>query len=155
MEEFRDLLISTILHNKLKNFDLLQNEGIKKRKMCIYFDGNYCKISFEEKIVSTWTSIDNKIRPHPILCYICPYFSVGEDDKITKSSLIDIYLYYIKMRERLEREIQYIESKINNLLYVYPSLKRRREELISLLDDINDKIKITLELIKLSEQIKV
>lgn len=153
MENFRELLINSILDKKLKNFDDIQKEGIKKRKMCVYFDGNYCKIYFEEKIVSSWTSDGNKIRPHPVLCYICPYFSIGYNDKIAKSSLFDIYLYYIKMRESVERELEYIESKMNNLMYTYSSLKRRKEELIILLEDINDKMKLTLELIKLSEQI--
>ncbi|ARM75006.1 hypothetical protein [Acidianus manzaensis] len=152
MENFRELIIDSILSKKFSNFNEIENDGIKKRNSCIYYDGNFCKIFFEEKIISSWTS-KGKIKPHPILCYICPYFSIRYNDIAPKSSLIDIYLYYIKMKDSIEREIEYIESKMNNIMYAYSSIKRRKEELILLLNDINDKIKLTLELIKLSEQI--
>lgn len=155
MENFRQLIVDAILRKRLKNYENAEKEGLRKRKICGYFDGNYCRIYFEEKIVSVWTSIEHKIKPHPVLCYICPYFSVSQEDNISRSSLLDIYSYYIKMRDRIEREIEYVEAKMNNLIYTYPSLKRRKEELIYLLDEVNEKIRITLELIKLSEQVKI
>ncbi|AWR96526.1 hypothetical protein DFR86_02490 [Acidianus sulfidivorans JP7] len=152
MENFREIIIDSILSKKIDNFNDIQEQGIKKRNTCVYYDGNFCQIFFEEKIVSIWTT-KGKIKPHPVLCYLCPYFSIRYNDSISKSSLLDIYLYYVKMKDSIEREIEYIESKMNNIMYAYSSIKRRKEELITLLNDINDKLKLTLELIKLSQQI--
>ncbi|MCY0883624.1 MAG: hypothetical protein OWQ50_07610 [Acidianus infernus] len=149
MENFRELIIDAVLSKRIKNFKDIESEGIRKRNICSHFNGKICRIKFEESVVSSWLSQEG-ITPHPVLCYICPYFSLKEEEESTRSSLFDIYAYYAKLKESVEKELQFIESRINNFVYSSVSL-RRREELIYLLDDINEKIKITTELIKLSE----
>jgi hypothetical protein len=150
MENFRELIIDAVLSKRIKNFKDIESEGTRKRNICSYFNGKICRIKFEESVVSSWLSQEG-ITPHPVLCYICPYFSLKEEEENIKSSLFDIYAYYAKLKESVEKELQFIESRVNNFVYSSVSLKRRREELIYLLDDINEKIKITTELIKLSE----
>ncbi len=150
MENFRELIIDAVLSKRIRNFKDVENEGTRKRNICSYFNGKICRIKFEESVVSSWLSQEG-ITPHPVLCYICPYFSIKQEDESIKSNLFEIYAYYAKLKENIEKELQFIESRVNNIAYSSISLKRRREELIYLLDDVNEKIKITAELIKLSE----
>lgn len=151
MENFRELIIDAVLSKRIENFEEMVIEGVRKRNICSHFNGKVCRIKFEESIVSSWLSQEG-VTPHPVLCYICPYFSIREERKeIIKASLFDIYAYYTKLKESVEKELQFIESKMNEFIYASSSLKRRKEELIYLLDDISEKIKITMELIKLSE----
>ncbi|NON63492.1 hypothetical protein, partial [Acidianus sp. RZ1] len=101
MEDFREIILNTVLSSKITNYNDVYRSGLRKRNMCYFFDGTFCKIKMEENIVNTWKS-NNKTRPHPVLCYICPYFSIRENDGISNSSLFDIYSYYIKLKESIE-----------------------------------------------------
>ena len=150
MEQFREILINIALSKTIPNYQDLLDEGKKKRDICAYFDGKYCnkfKVA-NSNVPANWIS-DNQMSPHPIMCFICPYFSIRYyEDKQVVLDLLEILLYYEELRETIERELSFIENKMNESSFSL-SLKRRREELVSLLNDIVTKIKVLKELIKI------
>lgn len=150
MEKFREILIDIALSKKFQNYQDLIYEGKKKRDLCAYFDGKYCKkYIIKGEVPAIWIS-NNKMNPHPLICFACPYFSMKEDNKQVVFDLFDILLYYEELRETIERELNFIENRMIGLNFPL-SLKRRREDLLSLLNDIIVKIKVIKELLKISK----
>ncbi|BFH72510.1 hypothetical protein SJAV_04540 [Sulfurisphaera javensis] len=148
MEKFREILIDITLSSHIPNYRDLLFEGKKKRDLCAYYDGNYCK---KFKVTNTnvpanWIS-NNRMNPHPIICYICPYFSIRFEEKEIVLDLFDILLYYEELRETIERELNFIENKMIGINFPL-SLRRRRDDLIALLNDVSTKIKVLKELLK-------
>lgn len=149
MEKFREILVDITLSSHLPCYRDIFFEGKKKRDLCAYFDGNYCnkfKIT-NNNIPANWIS-NNKMNPHPIVCYICPYFSIRYEDKTIALDFFDILLYYEELRETVERELTFIENKMIGVSFPL-SLKKRRDDLIALLNDIETKIKVLKELLKI------
>jgi len=148
MEKFREILIDIALSKAIPNYQDLFYEGKKKRDLCAYFDGKYCnkfKVT-NGNVPANWIS-NNKMNPHPIMCFLCPYFSIRYEDKQIVLDLFDILLYYEELRETIERELNFIENKMTGINFPL-SLRRRREDLIALLNDIITKIKVLKELMK-------
>ena len=150
MERFREILIDIALSKTIPNYQDLLDEGKKRRDICAYFDGKYCnkfKVS-RGNVPASWIS-NNKMVPHPIMCFVCPYFSLRYyEGKQIELDLFDILLYYEELKETIEKELIFIENKMNETGFSL-LLKRRREELISLLNDVVTKIKVLKELIKI------
>ncbi|MBW9140766.1 MAG: hypothetical protein K1T65_03560 [Candidatus Aramenus sp.] len=148
MEEFRQKILDVYLSSKIKNFSEAYNEGLNKKNSCAYFDGRFCKrITIKEEVLAIWRSED-KISPHPILCYLCPYFSLRDEGIHSNIDLFEILSYYEKIRSNIIKEIEYLEARLNEFLHTSPSLRRRREELILVLQDIEEKRNVALTLIK-------
>jgi len=148
MEKFREILIDIALSKAIPNYHDLIYEGKRKRDLCVYFDGKYCnkfKVT-SSNVPASWVS-DNKMSPHPIMCFICPYFSIKYEGKQVVLDLLDILLYYEELRETIERELIFIENRMAGMSFPL-SLRRRREDLISLLNDIITKIKVIKEIMK-------
>ncbi|MEM4001677.1 MAG: hypothetical protein QXW86_13265, partial [Saccharolobus sp.] len=56
-------------------------------------------------------------------------------------------------KTQIERELEFIESRLSEFSFSTSiALKRRREDLIVFLDDISTKIKILMEIIRVSER---
>ena len=149
MEKFRELLIDITLSSRFHNYQDIIDEGRKKRDTCAYFDGERCKkfIVKDKKIPTSWIT-DDEMSPHPLICYICPKYSIKkEEEEKEVIDLFDFLLYYEKFKEEVERELIYLDQKRIEFPFQL-SLKRRREDLIILLDDIINKIKVLKELIK-------
>lgn len=153
MQNFRELTIDIALSHKIRNYDEILYEGTRKRNSCVFFSPGYCKkFSPRSKILASWIS-NGKIIPHPVFCYLCPYYSLRDDEKTVTVDLFDIYMMYRNLKVQIERELQFIENKLAEFSYSTSlALRRRREDLLSFLDDITMKSKILLEIIKMSEK---
>ncbi|MEM0131011.1 MAG: hypothetical protein QXN74_02685 [Saccharolobus sp.] len=153
MQNFRELTIDIVLSRRIKDYDEIYYEGMRRRNSCIYFNSQYCKkFSSKSKILASWES-NGKIIPHPIFCYICPYYSLRDDGQSVTSDLFDIYLMYKNLKDQIEREIEFIENRLTEFSFSTSlALKRRREELINILNDIITKLKILMDLIRIGER---
>ncbi|AWR93440.1 hypothetical protein [Acidianus brierleyi] len=150
MEEFRLKILDVFLSSKIKNYEQIEYEGKSRKDSCAYFTNGFCsRINIKENIVTIWRS-ENKINPHPVLCFICPFFSIRNENLYSITDLLEIYSYYEKIKNNIVKEIEYIESRLNEFMYNSSSLKRRKEELMYFLNEIEDKLNVTLILIKLS-----
>jgi hypothetical protein len=156
-EKIRELSISILLSSRIKDYDKIEEEGGKKRNNCAFFNGKNCeriRVSHKERILVSWYS-DNTFLPHPILCYICPYYSSRRENysKINLD-LFELYSYYYTLKEKLERELIMLDSKVRDFVISNSLLfKRRREELIVILEEIKRKLNVTFELIKLQQSL--
>ncbi|WP_338603869.1 hypothetical protein V6M85_05215 [Sulfolobus tengchongensis] len=152
MQNFRELSIDIVLSHKIRNYDQIVAEGTRKRDSCAFFIYGYCKkFSSKSKILASWIS-NGKIVPHPVFCYLCPYYSLRDDEKTITVDLFDIYLTYKNLKTQIERELEFIENRLSEFSFSTSiALRRRREDLVSFLDDIITKIKILMEVIKVSE----
>ncbi|WP_252896778.1 hypothetical protein [Metallosphaera hakonensis] len=101
-------------------------------------------------ILLSWT-LKDQVSPHPVLCYLCPYYGSNIDETVN-TSLLQLLRDYISIRNGIEREISNIEGKIGEMLYSSLVLKRRRQELLTMLDEIDFKINIIKLLIRYQEE---
>ncbi|MEM3758791.1 MAG: hypothetical protein QXV70_04055, partial [Saccharolobus sp.] len=63
------------------------------------------------------------------------------------------YLMYKNLKDQIEREIEFIENRLTEFSFSTSlALKRRREELINLLNDIITKLKILMDIIRIGER---
>ncbi len=148
MDEFRQKILDVYLSSRIRNFNEAYNEGSNKKNSCAYYDGKFCKrVTIKEEVLAIWRSGD-RINPHPILCYLCPYFSIRGEELHSNIDLFEILSYYEKIRNNIIKEIEYLESRLNEFLYTSPSLRRRREELILILQEVEEKRNVALTLIK-------
>ncbi|QXJ31514.1 Uncharacterized protein J5U22_01076 [Saccharolobus shibatae] len=153
MQNFRELSIDIVLSHRIRDYDQIILEGSRKRDSCVFFTYGYCKkVSSKSKVLASWIS-NGKIVPHPLFCYLCPFYSLRDDDKTVTIDLFDIYLTYKNLKTQIERELEFIESRLSEFSFSTSiALKRRREDLIAFLDDISTKIKILMEIIRVSER---
>ncbi|WP_218267196.1 hypothetical protein [Saccharolobus shibatae] len=153
MQNFRELSIDIVLSHRIRDYDQIILEGSRKRDSCVFFTYGYCKkVSSKSKVLASWIS-NGKIVPHPLFCYLCPFYSLRDDDKTVTIDLFDIYLTYKNLKTQIERELEFIESRLSEFSFSTSiALKRRREDLVAFLDDISTKIKILMEIIRVSER---
>jgi hypothetical protein len=60
---------------------------------------------------------------------------------------------YKNLKDQIEREIEFIENRLAEFSFSTSlALKRRREELINLLNDIITKLKILMDIIRIGER---
>ncbi|AEB95342.1 conserved hypothetical protein [Metallosphaera cuprina Ar-4] len=85
------------------------------------------------------------------MCYLCPYYSSGAESKVI-TSLLQLLRDYVSMRNGIEREIYNLESRTTEMLYSSIVLRRRRQELISILNEVQSKIELIKLLIKYEEE---
>ena len=151
MEKFREIITDLTLSKEIQNYEEILEEGRKKRDSCAYFVDGVCTrfIIKEDSILLEWVNERHEGVPHPLLCYICPYYSIKKDDKRDVLDLFDIYLYYENERDRIERELLFIDRRYEETPFRL-SLKRRREELIAYLEDLSEKLKIIKKVIKIN-----
>ncbi|MCY0860433.1 MAG: hypothetical protein OWQ54_08400 [Sulfolobaceae archaeon] len=147
-QSFREITLNALLSKKLQNFDKIISIGERKKRNCIFYNGNFCvKFRVGNNAPASWVS-NSKMDPHPVFCYVCPYFSSRDDEGEVVLDLLDIYLYYKEIEKNIERELKFLESrKKDYFLFGTLGLDRRREELLVLLEDLKEKENILKELI--------
>ncbi|MEL9969925.1 MAG: hypothetical protein QXR57_04325 [Metallosphaera sp.] len=151
MENFRSLIIDIYLSSRLPNFQGVLQEGVNKRSKCSYYDGKFCNVvKTKDPVLISW-EVSDRIVPHPIMCYLCPYYSSGAESKVI-TSLLQLLRDYVSMRNGIEREIYNLESRTTEMLYSSIVLRRRRQELISILNEVQSKIELIKLLIKYEEE---
>ncbi len=152
MQNFRELTIDIALSKRINGYERIYEDGLRRRNSCVYYNAEYCKkFSGKSKILASWKS-NGKIVPHPAFCYLCPYYSIKDDGKIITADLLDIYIIYVNLKGQLEKELEFIENRLSEFSYSTSiALRRRREDLLAFLDDVISKIKMLLEMIRISE----
>ncbi|BCU69234.1 hypothetical protein [Stygiolobus caldivivus] len=150
MEKFRELIVDLALSKEINNYEEILEEGRKKRDSCVYLIDNTCSryIIKKDSILVEWIDKNHRATPHPLLCYICPYYSIREEDKRDVLDIFDLYLYYENEKEAVERELLFLDRRYDENPFQLP-VKRRREDLIIFLEDINQKINIIKRVIKM------
>ncbi|BBL46780.1 hypothetical protein [Metallosphaera sedula] len=152
MDDFRGLIIDIYLSSKIPNYERTVRDGEIKRNRCNQFDGKYCKlIKTKDWVLQVWSVGDN-VSPHPILCYLCPYYGSNIEGSVN-TSLLQLLREYISIKNGIEREISNLESKIGQMLYSSVVLRRRRQELLSILDEVESKINIIKALIRYQDSL--
>ncbi|AAY79479.1 hypothetical protein [Sulfolobus acidocaldarius] len=149
MERFRELLIDLSVSPKIQNYEQIIQEGNRKKYSCgNFYEGKCRKYLVNSEAPALWIS-NNEMDPHPILCYICPYFSLRQDDsRRVAFDLFEILLYYESLGEQIEKELIIMDQKTslsNQNFYI----RRRREELIHLLEETRSKLRISKLLIQI------
>ncbi|BCS92929.1 hypothetical protein L3N51_01515 [Metallosphaera sp. J1] len=152
MDDFRGLIIDIYLSSKIPNYERTIKDGEIRRNRCNQFDGKYCRlVKTKDWILQAW-SVGENISPHPILCYLCPYYGSNIEGSVN-TSLLQLLREYISIKNGIEREIFNLESKIGEMLYSSLVLKRRRQELINTLNEIESKINIIKVLIRYQDNL--
>ncbi|MEM0374395.1 MAG: hypothetical protein QXV69_04155 [Sulfolobaceae archaeon] len=160
-ESARELIISAALSTRIKKFDEIELEGRRRRNNCAYFDGKSCckfKLPSKNTLLASWV-YDNHFIPHPVLCFICPYYSIkkeggNENNKVTLD-IIEFYSYYSSIKDKLEREVNILSSRVSDFILGGSILfRRRREEILIYLEDIKRKLEILKELIVFEQTLK-
>ncbi|MBP1357536.1 MAG: hypothetical protein JZD40_03495 [Sulfolobus sp.] len=154
-QSFREITLNALLSKRLQNFDKIVNIGERKKRNCIFYNGNFCtKFKVKENAPASWVS-NSKMDPHPVFCYVCPYFSSRDDEGEVELDLLDIYLYYKEIEKNIDRELKFLDSRRKDyFLFGTLGLDRRREELLVLLEDLREKENILKELISIVGIIK-
>ena len=149
MEKFRELIADMVFSREISNYEDKIEEGRKKRDSCIYFMNGVCSryVIKKDSILLEWIGKDRRATPHPLLCYICPYYSLKAEERKDILDIIELYVYYENEKELVERELLFLDRRYEENPF-HLSLKRRREDLIIFLENINEKINIIKRIIK-------
>jgi hypothetical protein len=148
MDGFRAIIIDVFLSSRVSDYSKIQEEGSVRMRKCNHFNGKSCNLVLtEDSLLCSWREGES-VSPHPVLCYLCPFYSTNREGK-TKVGLLELLGYYTTIKRNLERELIHIESKIGETLYSSIALKRRREELINIMDQTDRRISLIKTLMRL------
>ncbi len=152
MEEFTKISIDLALSTKIKNYDRLVSEGESKMKTCVFYDGGSCiKFRSNSKILAVWKN-DTKITPHALFCYLCPFYAFRDDGDRISLTMYDLYLFYMELRARIEREAVKLEERLNDVTFASSVFIRKRyNELLDILNDAEDKIDIIKAILSITK----
>ncbi|QKR00427.1 hypothetical protein GWK48_08620 [Metallosphaera tengchongensis] len=147
MESFRSVIIDVFLSSRVSDSGRIIQEGVEKRNRCNHYDGKYCNlIRTRDWILSSWVA-EGKIKPHPILCFLCPYYGLNLEEKV-EISLLQLLRDYISLRNSIEKEISRLEGKMGEMIYSSLMLKKRRDELMGTIEQVDFKINLIKVLLK-------
>lgn len=148
MDPFRSLIIDVFLSSKIHNYANVQEEGASRLRKCNHFNGKTCNLVFtKDPLLCSWREGDS-VTPHPVLCYLCPFYATNREGRISLT-LLELLAYYTTMKKNLDRELTHIESKIGETLYSSMALKRRKDELMTIMEETDRRIYLIKALLKL------
>ncbi|BCU67665.1 hypothetical protein HS7_11020 [Sulfolobales archaeon HS-7] len=155
MDNFKELIISSALSTMIQDYPQIEKEGKDKKESCRYYYRDYCVLfRVRGDTVSVWTS-GERMDPHPVVCYVCPYYYSHDEEKVIDFSLSELYIYYYNQEKSIERELEWLEDRIKRIgsMAIPIGLIRRREGLLSTLNDMRSKRRIVTIIMRLSRKI--
>ncbi len=154
MEDFTKLSIDIAFSSRLKNYDKLVTEGDRKMKSCIFYDDRTCiKFRANSRILTVWKK-DNKLTPHPLFCYLCPFYAFRDDGERITFSMYDLYLFYVELRSRLDKELTRLDERLNDVAFSSSFFIRRRySEMMEALSDVEDKIDVIKTILSVTKDL--
>ena len=154
MENFTRLSIDLALSSRLKEYDKLVNEGESKMRNCVfYIDGACKKFHKNSKILTAWKK-DGAIVPHSLFCYLCPFYAFRDDGERITFTMYDLYVFYVELKARIEKDVIRLEERLDDMTFSSSVFIRRRyNDMINLLNDVQEKIDIIKTVLNVTKEI--